>query len=97
MIGSSLVSLFNFPDTYNISNAEGVVARFCLFKPAFKLGEDIIGTIDFSQSTVPCLQVISYHKRSVIMSQIAPVSFHAMYVQEMPHGNVEMSLLLKRF
>ncbi|KAJ8029508.1 RAB6A-GEF complex partner protein 2 [Holothuria leucospilota] len=44
------------PNTYNITNTEGVVARFCLFKPAFKLGEDIIGTIDFSQSTVPCLQ-----------------------------------------
>ncbi|XP_072050998.1 RAB6A-GEF complex partner protein 2-like [Amphiura filiformis] len=44
------------PNSYNVSNPNGTVARFCLFKPAYKLGEDIIGTIDFSISTIPCLQ-----------------------------------------
>lgn len=44
------------PNSYNITNAQGAVAKFCLFKPAFKLGEDIIGTIDFSDASVACLQ-----------------------------------------
>lgn len=40
-----------------ISNIWGKVARFCLFKPAYKLGEDIIGTFDFTVATVKCVQV----------------------------------------
>lgn len=40
-----------------ISNTWGKVARFCLFKPAYKLGEDIIGTFDFTVATVSCMQV----------------------------------------
>lgn len=39
-----------------ISNTWGKVARFCLFKPAYKLGEDIIGTFDFTVATVHCMQ-----------------------------------------
>lgn len=42
---------------YNITNSKGNVARFCLFKLAYKLGEDIIGTFDFEMNTVPCVQV----------------------------------------
>ncbi|XP_050297479.1 RAB6A-GEF complex partner protein 2 [Anthonomus grandis grandis] len=45
------------PNFYMISNLWGKVARFCLFKPAYKLGEDIIGTFDFTVSTVKCMQV----------------------------------------
>lgn len=40
-----------------ITNKWGKVARFCLFKPAYKLGEDIIGTFDFTVATVQCMQV----------------------------------------
>ena len=28
-----------------------------MFKQAYKLGEDIIGIMDFSEETVPCVQV----------------------------------------
>lgn len=45
------------PNFYMISNTWGKVARFCLFKPAYKLGEDIIGTFDFTVATVNCMQV----------------------------------------
>lgn len=31
--------------------------RFCLFKNSYKLGEDIVGTFDFSNATVACAQV----------------------------------------
>lgn len=31
--------------------------RFCLFKNSYKLGEDIVGTFDFSNATVSCAQV----------------------------------------
>lgn len=44
------------PNFYLISNKRGVVGRFCLFKPAYKLGEDIVGTLDFSCRSVPCVQ-----------------------------------------
>ncbi|KAL5005057.1 hypothetical protein ScPMuIL_018513 [Solemya velum] len=42
--------------SYNITNAKGKVARFVLFKQAYKLGEDIIGMFEFSEGTVPCVQ-----------------------------------------
>lgn len=44
------------PSFYSITNTHGKVVRFCLFKPAYKLGEDIVGTFDFSCSTVKCVQ-----------------------------------------
>ncbi|XP_065206877.1 RAB6A-GEF complex partner protein 2 [Planococcus citri] len=43
---------------YNITNGKGKVATFCLFKSTYKLGEDIVGTFDFSSSTVRCVQFI---------------------------------------
>ena len=45
------------PSFYNITKSQGKVVRFCLFKQAYKLGEDIVGTFDFSEATVPCVQV----------------------------------------
>lgn len=45
------------PNFYLISNKRGRVGRFCLFKQNFKLGEDIVGTLDFSCRTVRCIQV----------------------------------------
>ncbi|XP_018327641.1 RAB6A-GEF complex partner protein 2 [Agrilus planipennis] len=45
------------PNFYMISNTRGKVTRFCLFKPTYKLGEDIIGAFDFTVATVPCVQV----------------------------------------
>lgn len=41
---------------YNITNAGGKVAKFCLFKQAYRIGDDIVGTCDFSEGTVPCVQ-----------------------------------------
>jgi RAB6A-GEF complex partner protein 2 len=41
---------------YNISNSRGRVCRLILFKNNFKLGEDILGTIDFDHTDVPCVQ-----------------------------------------
>lgn len=45
------------PNFYLISNKRGKVGRFCLFKPIYKLGEDIVGTLDFSCGTVRCVQL----------------------------------------
>jgi len=41
---------------YNVTNQRGHVVKFCVFKQAYKLGEDIVGSLDFSESTVPCIQ-----------------------------------------
>ncbi|XP_065335737.1 RAB6A-GEF complex partner protein 2 [Cloeon dipterum] len=45
------------PNFYNITNSRGKVVRFCLFKQAYKLGEDIVGTFDFTDAVVPCVQL----------------------------------------
>lgn len=45
------------PNFYLILNKRGRVGRFCLFKQNFKLGEDIVGTLDFTCRSVRCVQV----------------------------------------
>ncbi|XP_055376284.1 RAB6A-GEF complex partner protein 2 [Condylostylus longicornis] len=44
------------PKFYKITNKRGYVGRFCLFKNDFKLGEDIVGTMDFTECEVRCVQ-----------------------------------------
>jgi len=41
---------------YNLTNSRGHVVKFCAFKHAFKLGDDIVGALDFSESNVICVQ-----------------------------------------
>ncbi|KFO90079.1 Retrograde Golgi transport protein RGP1, partial [Buceros rhinoceros silvestris] len=41
---------------YNISNTRGKVGTFCIFKTIYKIGEDVIGTFNFSEGDIPCLQ-----------------------------------------
>ena len=50
-----------FLDFYNVTNSRGRVCRFCLFKQAYRIGDDIVGTCDFSQATIPCVQVNHLH------------------------------------
>uniref|UniRef100_A0A182T1F4 Uncharacterized protein n=1 Tax=Anopheles maculatus TaxID=74869 RepID=A0A182T1F4_9DIPT len=45
------------PNFFMINNKWGKVGRFCLFKAAYKLGEDIVATIDFSCGTIKCVQL----------------------------------------
>ncbi|XP_059161656.1 RAB6A-GEF complex partner protein 2-like isoform X3 [Physella acuta] len=52
----STVTARKAPHSYNITNARGRVAKFLLFKQAYKLGEDIVGMFDFSVGTVTCVQ-----------------------------------------
>ncbi|KAL1129568.1 hypothetical protein AAG570_012513 [Ranatra chinensis] len=72
------------PNFYNITNTRGKVGRFCLFKQAYRLGEDIVGTFDFTKSTVPCIQLtvtlqcqeqISNENRTMYKQEVATVSF----------------------
>lgn len=52
-------------NSYVITNQSGQVAKFCLLKSSFKLGEDVIGIFNFSEATVPCVQVsIERHTES---------------------------------
>ncbi|XP_061817011.1 RAB6A-GEF complex partner protein 2 [Nerophis lumbriciformis] len=44
------------PHMFNITNVRGKVAKFCIFKTVYRLGEDIIGTFNFSEGDIPCLQ-----------------------------------------
>lgn len=52
----STVTARKAPHSYNITNAKGKVAKFILFKQAYKLGEDIVGVFNFTDGTVPCVQ-----------------------------------------
>lgn len=45
---------------FNITNMRGKVAKFCIFKIVYRLGEDIIGTFNFSEGDIPCLQVLYF-------------------------------------
>lgn len=44
------------PHLFNITNSRGKVAKFCIFKCVYRLGEDIVGTFNFSEGDIPCLQ-----------------------------------------
>lgn len=44
------------PSFFNITNSRGRVARFCLFKQAYRIGDDIVGTCDFTEASVSCVQ-----------------------------------------
>ena len=44
-------------ETLELKTDSGVVGRLHLFKSVYRLGEEIIGTIDLSMATIPCLQV----------------------------------------
>lgn len=47
----------SFTDMFNITNMRGKVAKFCIFKTVYRLGEDVIGTFTFSEGDIPCIQV----------------------------------------
>lgn len=53
---SAPLSAFSI-DLYNISSSRGKVGTFCIFKTVYKIGEDVIGTFNFSEGDIPCLQV----------------------------------------
>lgn len=44
--------------SFVISNHGSKVAKFSLVKTSYKLGEDIIGSFDFTDAQVPCVQFI---------------------------------------
>ncbi|XP_054160595.1 RAB6A-GEF complex partner protein 2-like [Oppia nitens] len=44
------------PQSYVITNPFGKVAKLCIMKSTYKLGEDIVGIFSFNESTVPCVQ-----------------------------------------
>lgn len=44
------------PNFYQITNKHGKVGRFCIFKSIYRLGEDIVCTLDFSAQTIKCVQ-----------------------------------------
>ena len=46
-----------FADIYNIVSNRGTVGKFCLFKSAYRIGEEIVGSFDFSDSLIVCQKV----------------------------------------
>ncbi|WKX98196.1 hypothetical protein Q1695_013683 [Nippostrongylus brasiliensis] len=52
------------PHMFSMTNVQGKVATMTLFKKTFRLGEDILGTLSFEDSDVPCVQY-SVHLESL--------------------------------
>ena len=46
------------PSVYKVTNSQGRVVNLCLFKTSYRLGEDVVGTLDFSEAVVSCMQVV---------------------------------------
>ncbi|KFQ89869.1 Retrograde Golgi transport protein RGP1, partial [Phoenicopterus ruber ruber] len=77
---------------YNISNSRGKVGTFCIFKTVYKIGEDVIGTFNFSEGDIPCLQFsVSLQTEESIQEEFQrrrgqPVSFstHARHQEACP-------------
>jgi len=44
------------PSVYKVTNSQGRVVNLCLFKTSYRLGEDVVGTLDFSEAVVSCMQ-----------------------------------------
>jgi len=51
-----LLSSRRSPSVYKVTNSQGKVVSLCLFKTNYRLGEDIIGTLDFTDGVVSCMQ-----------------------------------------
>lgn len=73
------------PKFYRISNKRGFVGRFCLFKPAYKLGEDIVGSLDFDPGVNPrkvrCVQFSVKLQQQELSIRPQPVQNHQLQSQ----------------
>ena len=49
--------IYFFVVNYTLKNQSGILGRISLYKPSYKLGEDVTGTLDLSGATISCLQV----------------------------------------
>lgn len=66
-INSFYLFIFYFR-TYEIKSADAVLARIILFKNVFKVGENIVGMLEFPGKDVYCLQVnFSAFKKALII------------------------------
>eukprot|EP00053_Salpingoeca_punica_P010112 m.90968 g.90968 ORF g.90968 m.90968 type:complete len:482 (+) comp15285_c1_seq1:365-1810(+) len=71
------------PNVYKIGSHEQNVVKFSLAKQSFRLGEDVFGWFDFSQSNVPCYEIhvalecvetvqTSFHHKSQTYEMVVP-------------------------
>lgn len=49
--------IFAILDTYNIQSSLGIVGKFCLSRHYYRLGEDILGSFDFTDASLKCFKV----------------------------------------
>lgn len=55
------------------------MAHFCLFKPSYKLGEDIVGSLDFSKGNISCIQ---------FLVKLQSVEIYSQTIQNKDQGNI---------
>ncbi|XP_067056955.1 RAB6A-GEF complex partner protein 2-like [Acropora muricata] len=83
---------------YNIVSERGSVGQFCLFKSAYRIGEEIVGSFDFSNSLIICLKFSvvlqseeqipedlcnsSKHSSGVTYSSFTSVSEHCLHTKK---------------
>lgn len=83
------------PNFYVITNRRGKVGRFCLFKPCYKLGEDIVGTLDFSCRTIRCVQLsVTLQCEEILAGKVkAPVDGNGKITNFTKHHEICIGLL----
>uniref|UniRef100_UPI00359024C9 RAB6A-GEF complex partner protein 2 isoform X4 n=1 Tax=Myxine glutinosa TaxID=7769 RepID=UPI00359024C9 len=57
------------PSTFNITSPWGKVGRFSIGRTVYRLGEDVVGSFDFSNCTVPCLHLTVLLQSEEIVSE----------------------------
>uniref|UniRef100_UPI00359000A0 RAB6A-GEF complex partner protein 2 isoform X2 n=1 Tax=Myxine glutinosa TaxID=7769 RepID=UPI00359000A0 len=55
--------------TFNITSPWGKVGRFSIGRTVYRLGEDVVGSFDFSNCTVPCLHLTVLLQSEEIVSE----------------------------
>ncbi|KAJ3072965.1 hypothetical protein HDU98_002552 [Podochytrium sp. JEL0797] len=61
--------------TFNIRKGEDMVSHFTLVRQAFRLGETILGVLDFSKGTIPCFQVSAFLEQTETVTEPHSTAF----------------------
>ena len=51
---------------FNVANQDGKVVKITMNKTNYKIGDKIIGFLDFSDAQVPCVEVIFFFNKNKI-------------------------------
>ncbi|EDO31658.1 predicted protein [Nematostella vectensis] len=79
---------------YSIVSERGTVGKFCLFKSAYRIGEEIVGSFDFDDSLISCLKyTVTLQSEEHIPEECQTGSSKTSPVTYSSYGSVQESCL----